>query len=838
MKTNHLLTALMTLLIALVCHTNVVAQQTIVKGCLLDSLTQVGEPFATIRVYKGRPAVNNQIAETEKPVAMSVTDMEGCFQQEVKGRGSYQMLFSSVGKANLIIDLNLSGQGVIDLGSLLMQDDTQMLGVVEVVAQRPLVKMEVDKMTYNTEDDVDAASSTVLDMLRKVPMVTVDGQDNITVNGSSSFQVYVDGKPNVMLSSNPSAILKNMPASSVKNIEVITNPGVKYDAEGVGGVLNLVMQKSGSGSGSQAVADGWNATLRGTYSSRGVMGGGYVSMQKGKFSMSLNANAMKTKIKDMETDVNREQEESDGSSNYLNSNSQGTTDALVLMGNLSMGYEIDTLNILSATVGWMGLSNESDMANSTSLWGGSYGSGFGYTGQTLSDADTYSVNGSIDYQHIFRRNPGRILTLSYLFTTSPKNSESYSLFDDESSLLDLTDRFTDAESNTVEHTFQLDYTTPLATNHNLSVGAKYIARNNHSDSDYYLDDDGQYTYSTDGSLNYKHNNNILAGYAEYDGKWGRWGLKGGVRYEHTWQKVKYAAGQGENFSLDYGNLVPSANLSYQISQSQNIGMTYNMRISRPGITYLNPYVDQSDPTSLSYGNTDLECEKAHNISLVYNYFSSRWIVNLTLRQSITDNAIESYSFYEGTVMNTTYGNIVKNHQTGLNAYINWNAGPLTRIYMNGGVTYSDLSSSTLDTSHSGWKGNVMLGAQQTLPWKIRMSLNVMASTKTQTLQGSTGGFNTAMLSFSRPFLKDDRLNVSVMGVTPLSGKEIKITSRSVGSDFVSTSRVKIPVQTVSISLSYTFGRQHAVKKTKKTIQNTDVKNVGSQTESINSLIMQ
>ena len=831
------LSMVMTLIVLMGCPMGMEAQS-VVKGCLLDSLTQVGEPFATIRVYRGHVAVDNQIAETHKPVAMSVTDMEGCFQQEVSGRGEYQMLFSSVGKANLIVDLTLrGGHEVIDLGTLLMQDDTQMLGVVEVVAQRPLVKMEVDKMTYNTEDDVDAASSTVLDMLRKVPMVTVDGQDNITVNGSSSFQVYVDGKPNVMISSNPSMILKNMPASMVKNIEVITNPGVRYDAEGVGGVLNLVMQKSGGNSSSQAVADGFNATVRGTYSARGYMGGGYLSVQKGKFSMSLNANAMKTKMDDMQTDVEREQQESSSTSNYLTSSSLGDTDATILMGNLSMGYELDTLNTFSATLGWMGLSTKSDMDNTTSLWGGSYGSGFGYTGQTLSDADNYSVNGSLDYQHIFRRNPGRILTLSYLLTTSPKSTESYSLFDDESSYLDLTDRFTDAESNTVENTLQVDYTTPLATNHTLSVGAKYINRNNHSDSDYYLDEDGTYVYSTDGSLNYKHRNHILAGYAEYDGHLGRWGLKGGVRYEHTWQKVTYATGQGENFSLDYGNLVPSANLSYQISQSQNIGLTYNMRISRPGITYLNPYVDQSDPTSLSYGNTDLECEKAHNISLVYNYFSSRWIVNLTLRQSMTDNAIESYSFYEGTVMNTTYGNIVKNHQTGLNAYINWNATPLTRIYMNGGVTYSDLSSSTLDTSHTGWKANLMLGAQQTLPWKIRMSLNIMASTKSQTLQGSSGGYNTGMLTLSRPFLKGDRLNVSVMGVTPLSGKDIKIKSRSAGSDFVSTTRLRIPMQTVSISLSYSFGRQHTVKKTKKTIQNTDVKEVESQTGGFNKMIL-
>ena len=135
------------------------------------------------------------------------------------------------------------------------------LNAVTVVASKPLVKMETDKMTYNVQQDADAKASTVLDMLRKVPMVTVDGQDNITVNGSSSFKVYVDGKPNPMFSANPSQIFKAMPATMVKNIEVITNPGAKYDAEGTGGVLNIVLNKQAvNGGGGSDLSNGYNGT--------------------------------------------------------------------------------------------------------------------------------------------------------------------------------------------------------------------------------------------------------------------------------------------------------------------------------------------------------------------------------------------------------------------------------------------------------------------------------------------------------------------------------------------------------------------------------------------------
>ena len=199
----------------------------------------------------------------------------------------------------------INGEEIIDLGEILVEDAAEVLKAGTVTAMRPLVKMEVDKITYNVEDDVDSKTSTVLDMLRKVPMVSVDGQDNISVNGSSSFVVYVDGKPNQMMSQNASQIFKMMPASSVKNVEVVTNPGVRYDAEGVGGVLNITTNKAVTGG--QSAADGMYGTLRAQASTRGYGGGLFGSMQQGKFALTANFNGMqqgsKGTVMDMTHDV-------------------------------------------------------------------------------------------------------------------------------------------------------------------------------------------------------------------------------------------------------------------------------------------------------------------------------------------------------------------------------------------------------------------------------------------------------------------------------------------------------------------------------------------------------
>ena len=152
---------------------------------------------------------------------------------------------------------------------------------VTVTRMRRLVKADADKLSYDVKNDEDAKASTVLDMLRKVPMVSVDGEDNITVNGSSSFKVYVDGKPNMMMSSAPSQVFKSMPASMVKSIEVVTNPGAKYDAEGGAGVLNIVMNKEMmTMMGGGESLNGYNGTLRVQAGNRQLGGSAFVSGQR------------------------------------------------------------------------------------------------------------------------------------------------------------------------------------------------------------------------------------------------------------------------------------------------------------------------------------------------------------------------------------------------------------------------------------------------------------------------------------------------------------------------------------------------------------------------------
>ena len=817
------------LLLAVLFSTALSAQRTVVTGDILDALTRQGEPAAVLQFFRADDA--------SKPVAYTTTDLDGAFSQVLTGRGSYTLLFSGIGRQERKVPFTLDGEESLDLGDILIEDDIEALAEASVTAQRPLVKMEVDRMSYNVADDVDSQTATVLDMLRKVPMVTVDGQDNITVNGSSSFQVTVDGKPSQMFTGNPSQIFKMMPASYVKDIQVITNPGVRYDAEGVGGVLNLVTNREATGG--QAIEDAFYGSARIMGSTRGGGGGLFLTQQAGKFTWSLNGNGMYMSMPGTTNDVTRELLGATGGT--TTTHSESAMKMPMAMGNLSASYEIDEENLVSVTAGLMHFGSSMNGFTTTTVGGGLYGTGFSYDGTSLTKMTSNAINASVDYQHLWSDVPSRSLVLSYQYSGTPATSVSENSFGTAlTGGLDLTSRRTDGRQGSTDHTFQVDFTTPLGLSGTLSTGAKFISRHNSSDQQAYLWNGSDWAYNAASSIDYDFYNRIGALYTEYKASLGSVSLLGGVRYEYTWQNVTYAAGQGNNFKTQYGSLVPTASIQFNLSPTQNIGLTYNMRISRPGISYLNPYVDTSDPTARTYGNSELEVERGHNISLVYNLYSPNWIVNLTLREQLVGNGISSYSFYDANnLLNTTYGNIVRTSITGLNAFINWNASPTTRIFLNGGLNYNILSSDVLGQSNSGLSYNAMLGFQQALPAGFNLSANVVAMGKNYSLQGWSSGMSMAMVGLTKNFL-NDRLGVSINYTLPLTGgKGMEMRSVTEGKDFRSVSVNVVPMQQLNVSISWNFGKQGnaRVKSARKTIKNDDIINTESTTESLGSSMM-
>ena len=712
---------------------------------------------------------------------------------------------------------------------------------VEVVKQKSLVKSDIDKITYDIENDPDSKSNTVIEMLRKIPMVTVDGEDNIQVNGSSSFKVYVNNKPNQMMSKSPKEVLKSMPANSIKKIEVITNPGPKYDAEGVGGILNIITHGQG--------IEGYTATFSGNVSNRGAGGSAYATVKSGKLTMSGNYNYSYSSSPRSYSGGSRKTigNLTDSSSDIENEGWSDGNDRFQY-GTLEASYEIDTLRLLTASFDLWGDNyksyNERSVIATSPLTNNQL---YRYNTVGNSKSSYSSVYGSIDYQRSFSVED-RLLTFSYRISTGPDKSDSYTNYQDmqaaegwEDVVQRLKNQHYDNNENTTEQTFQVDYTTPFSKIHTLETGLKYILRNNTSEDDRYEQlalNSGDYTYDTEHSSHYKHRNDIFAAYLGYGLKLKKFTGKLGMRYEHTLQDVEYKLGRGDDFTKHFNDFVPSASIGYKLAQTSNLRLGYDMRIYRPGIWYLNPYIDDTTPTNIRQGNSYLDSEKNHSLSLRYSNFTPKFNINLTLLYGFTQNSIESVTkLIPDTqipglknptgkdVLYTTYENIGHVEGTSLTAYINWNATKNTRIYMNNRLSYTDMNDGGTLRNH-GWNLYAYGGAQQTLPKDWRLSFNIYAITPRVTLQGRGSSYSSYSLSIQKSWLKK-RLNLT-LSATNFLKKYKYYNSTMDDSYFHSDNWSKSDVQRFSLSISYRIGELKAsVRKAERSISNDDVKGGGN-----------
>lgn len=782
----------------------------VVKGIVVDSIDNQTIPFATVRVDRDGE---------EEAVSLSTSDADGAFRETLPAAGSYELTVSSSGKRSFRKAFSVDCLSpVVDFGRILMLSGVELQGV-DVVAQKPLVKAEIDRIAYNVEEDPEAKSKSVIEMLRKIPMVTVDGQNNITVNGSSSFKVYVNGKPNSMMSKNPKEVLRSLPASSVKSIEVITDPGAKYDAEGVGGILNIITY------GSQI--QGYNLSVGATATNKGPSAYLYGTTQIGKFTVSGNYSYSDDDWASTRSEEDREDYAADGSvSRRLRTDRWYDSPKNTFhYGYLEGSYEHDTLNLLTFSAQfYKGLDN-SRFSGATDVSDGAGNPIYSYRSAGLTETSFSSLGVNVDYQRSFKKK-GELLTLSYRFDNSPNTSDSETGYSDAIEVpFSLRGQIQNDDARTGEHTVQIDYVNPITQKHYVDGGLKFIARKNTSDSQMYLEQpDGSFAYDTDGSSKYDQRQNILALYADYQLKLSKFGLKAGVRYEHTFMDVDYDLTPERNFDAGFDNAVPSATISYSLAPTSMLKLVYNMRLYRPGIWHLNPFRSSTNPNYVSYGNPDLDTEKGHNLSLNYSNFSQRLNMNLGLRYNFVNNGIEGYSFVDGAgVQNSTYGNIARRHVLTLAAWVNWNPTENTRFTVNFNGSYSDYRSDVIPDKNSGFAVNAYASYQQNLFWKIKGYLYGGGSTPRISLQGENVGYYFYGLTLNRSFLKEDRLEVSVFA-SDFFEADRTMTRKVVSESFRNTSVYHQKPYRFGVSVSWRFGSLNAsVKKASRTISNDDVK---------------
>ena len=539
-------------------------------------------------------------------------------------------------------------------------NDTIALKDVEVVTMRQLVKTQDDRVSYNVQADPEASTSTVLDMLRKVPLVSVDGEDNVRVNGGGSFKIYKNGHPDPALSSNPREVLRAMPASVIKRIEVITEPGARYDAEGATAILNIVTVES-------VRIEGVNGTVSASINTFGTPNASaYVAARAGKFTLGTTGFYQRQARRQF-AGVDETWTTYKDTGHTMYNRYRNEQPAWVYSLNLNASLEIDSLNLITASFG--------GYHYGLNIYGDSHIEYHDAAGQLLTSYDNpFNVplyggmtwNGRADWEHRTSRKD-EVFTASYMFSTTGQQEEQYdSLINMVNPPFDYTSYSKWGKERFIEHTWQLDYQLPLWTHHLLEVGGKYILRLNKSHN--WMRYDGAAELDTD--TRFKHNMHVGAAYASWRYQVGNVTLRGGVRYEYSHFRASYPNGDGEPFGRDLHDVVPSASMHWHLSPFNSLRLSWATSLNRPGIQYLNPAVKRYTST-IEFGNPHLSSARNHMVSVNFQHTGNRLTFNVKPTVTITNNLIGSSRTSRDGIVFMTYSNDCRYLMAGVGGFLQW-----------------------------------------------------------------------------------------------------------------------------------------------------------------------
>lgn len=693
-----------------------------------------------------------------------------------------------------------------------------------ITQKKEIVKSDGAKLTYDLDQDDSSKGTSVLDALRKVPMISVDGQDNIRVKGDTNFKIYVNGKDEPMLTANAKQILKAMPAESVSKIEVITEPGAKYDAEGTGGIINLITER-------KQRKDGYAGSISANLGVRNEGASAYGRVKYNKVTADANINyadnawMKQTNYGDNETLAYN----SDEAYKTIQKTSQDF-DFYYLGASLNLSWEPTEKDLFTISGNYYQMKGNLDqLTNDMSVWSRVGTQTSGLLQKAFGSLEHMGVTGSASYKRTFGK-PGHHLIGAYAFNFGKQAMDLNYHNENQMNMTGILDyERNNTNGYNREHTATLDYTLPLAEDkHIIETGAKGVFRWNTANSGNYFGDDAyNMTQNPNNSNDTRQVQDIYAVYASYSGTFGKFSVKAGIRYEHTYMGMDFLKGLGEDYRRHLNDVAPNAALTYMFGPATNLRLAYQMRISRPSLDQMNPFRFEIVQNEVRMGNPYLESEKYHNLTLTYSNYGRVLGGNIALEGSQSNNTIEDYVYYDQNVRYETYANMGHRRRIELSGFLNWNASQKVSVAINGGVNFTEIKSGDGKLGNHGWNGNYGINFNYTGPWKVKYSAYGGHSTGDINLQGKWYGWYYYGIGISRNFLKKDALTVALNASNFLT-KYIHYKGVSSTADHKLTTRGKNPSWNVGLSISWNFGHlADQVKKTEADLENSDTKAKGN-----------
>lgn len=788
-------------LLMLILHSTLFAQTTQyeIHGSLVDSLTGKPVEWATVSLQKP-PA---------QPYKVTYTEATGRFHFAEVTAGEYVLVFSSVGYKTIKRPVRLAENASLILDSLLFTPDVIGLKEAKVTAFKPVVTQEADRLIYDLQADPESKVFSALDMMRKVPLLALDAEQNISLRGNGDFRIFINGKPSSMMERSYKDVLRSMPASSIQKIEVITSPPAKYDAEGLAGIINIVTTK--------ALENGYNGSvnLSHRFPTGGPGLGGSVSGKNGKLGWSVLGGMSQYMNPLTNRDINRST--TGESPTFIMQAERARTESRNAYLGVEMSYDLDSLNLISVQ-GNLNGGKTTGYSNRTSDLSGAMPQYYRLVGNADNGGNGGDV--SVNYQKTFRADKNRMLTGSYRWFAYSNDDRSDFVFSEQTGQARPDYRQVNQFSFS-EQTAQLDYVHPWKKL-TIEAGVKAILRKNASDFVLANAIDGG--PEAGGQENrFRNTQNVFGVYNSYQYQWKKWNFKAGVRVERTEIDADFMS-TNTTLKRNYFNVIPSASVSTKLSQTSSLQTAYNQRINRPGIYQLNPFVDRTNPDFERTGNPDLRPSFINDLQLGYSY-SKKISFNVMLGYSFFRDLIFPVAVYDTTsgITRTSYGNSGNAKLPNIALSTGLPMGKQLMVNANARFAYGIVSGIVNDVliRNEGLMYNVSLSVSYKLPHQFRLNGSVYGTGPSVSLQGTTNAFVSSSLSLSKE-LFDGKLALSAAVNNPFN-KYRNNYRYTFGPDFEQHAYNRDYFRSFQFSANYKFGKlKEAVRKSRRGIRNDDV----------------
>ncbi|MFD0748725.1 TonB-dependent receptor domain-containing protein [Mucilaginibacter calamicampi] len=775
-----------------------------VKGLTIDSATNKALDFVTVALVD---------PQTKAAVKSMLTKEDGSFELSAPAGKTYQLALAFMGYASKVIIITNSTTDT-DAGKILLSPSISTLNEVSITGLKPLVKREVDRIAYNVQSDPESKAITALDMMRKVPMLSVDANDNIKLRGNGSYKILINNKESALLARNPSDILKAMPASNILKIEVITTPPAKYDAEGLAGIINIITKKDADQGYNGSINTGYN-TVWGYRSNLNL------TVKQGKFGYTgyVGFNRRRAQTNPFENNSTFFEKGTEKISGTLTQNgTRSNSNRNTYTGN-ELSFELDTLNLFTGTFNYYRGGNNSSNMQSTIQRKANGSIDMDYLTQNTGVSTWGGMDAGINYQHSFKRNKEQLLTLSYKYSNAAPNSQENYITSNHGLGYTVPDYTQYNNNGTKEYTTQLDYIHPMKVL-TVEAGGKMILRNSFSTSPATV---------VQKANDFIYHQDVYGLYNSYLLKYTKWTYKAGLRFERTNVRT-----DGGGVDQAYNNIVPTFSMQRLLDSVSSLTFGFTQRIQRPSIYQLNPFTNTSNQQYVTSGNPDLRPSVNNNFELAYSK-TGKGSLNITASYSFANNTIENVAnistVTSGTtntiVTTTTFANVGQNRRLGINADLNYpitkklnvniNA-QLMRVWLRG--TYNGAF-----YSNSGQQGYIFTNTSYKFNNGLRIGTNLGFDSRYVMLQGTDNYWIDYSFSMQKEFFKG-KLNVSVSANDPFK-KFIRLDFSTRTPDFESYNVNYNFYRTFNFGLNYKFGGLNAsIKKNQRGISNDDTSSGG------------